>query len=136
VPAAFAPSSNTFADVASATPKLKQALAERVSPSGASIGDASIMGGPPDGHRMAILASGPAAVQIRDLMVPRGMSVEPVGDAIGTASGIKIMRSILAKGLEALLVGFMLGTGRYGIDNVVLESFKFMAQFVRGHRGP
>jgi 3-hydroxyisobutyrate dehydrogenase-like beta-hydroxyacid dehydrogenase len=57
------------------------------------------------------------------------MSVEPVGDAIGTASGIKIMLSILAKGLEALLVEFMLGAGRYGIDDVVLESFnKFMAR--------
>jgi 3-hydroxyisobutyrate dehydrogenase-like beta-hydroxyacid dehydrogenase len=130
--AAFAPHlgpSNTFVDVASATPKLKQAVAERVSPSGACIGDASIMGGPPDGHRMAILASGPAATRFRDLMVPWGMSVEPVGDAIGTASGIKIMRSILAKGLEALLVEFMLGAGRYGIDDLVLESFnKFMAR--------
>jgi len=129
---AFAPHlrpSHTFVDVASATPKVKQAVADKLSGSGARIGDASIMGGPRDGHGMAMLASGPAAQPFHALMVPWGMSVEPVGEAIGTASGIKIMRSVLAKGLEALLVECMLGARRYGIDEVVLASFsKFMAR--------
>jgi 3-hydroxyisobutyrate dehydrogenase-like beta-hydroxyacid dehydrogenase len=46
---------------------------------------------------------------------------------LGAASGIKIMRSVIAKGLEALLVECMLGARRYGIDEEVMASFaKFM----------
>ncbi len=130
--AAFAPylrARHVFIDVASATPKVKQAVVERLGGTGARLGDASIMGGPQDGHGMPILASGPAAAQFHALMTPWGMSVEPVGEKVGTASGIKILRSVLAKGLEALLVECMLGARRYGIDEIVLASFgKSMAR--------
>jgi 3-hydroxyisobutyrate dehydrogenase-like beta-hydroxyacid dehydrogenase len=97
--------------------------------SGARIADASIMGTPhTDAHRLPMLASGPAAQEFLELMNPWGLRAEFVEGELGAASGIKIMRSVIAKGLEALLVECMLGASRYGIDAAVLASFdKFMA---------
>jgi len=123
--AAFAPHINAthlFVDVASATPKVKQAVADRLRASDAVIGDASIVGTPRDGHAMPILASGPGAEPMRDALTPWGMRIEPVGPEIGSASGIKILRSVVTKGLEALLVECILGARRYGVNDVVLAS--------------
>ena len=122
---AFAPHlkpRHTFVDFASATPKVKRAVGAALQTTGAQIADASIMGTPhADGHRLPILASGPAAVAFRDLLSPWGLKIEHVPGELGAASGIKIMRSVIAKGLEALLVECMLGSRRYGIDEEVMN---------------
>ena len=124
---AFAPHllrEHTFVDLASATPKVKQTVASALQASSAQVADAAIMGTPhADGYHLPILSSGPAAAQFRDWMNPWGLKIEHVNGDIGAASGIKIMRSVIAKGLEALLIECMLGSSRYGIDAVVLRSF-------------
>ncbi len=127
----FAPhvtAEHIFVDLASATPRVKQSAERVLRASGASIADASIMGTPhADGHCLPILASGPAAARFCALMSPWGLKIEQVEGELGAASGIKIMRSVIAKGLEALLVECLLGARRYGIDAAVLGSFaKFM----------
>ncbi len=111
-----------FIDVASATPKIKRMVATRLASSGATLGDASIVGTPADGHGLPILASGPAGERMRDSLVPWGMRIEAVGPEIGTASGIKILRSVVMKGLEALLVECLLGASELGIDATILQS--------------
>jgi 3-hydroxyisobutyrate dehydrogenase-like beta-hydroxyacid dehydrogenase len=128
---AFAPhlaAGHVFVDLASATPKVKQTVGDHLRSSGAAIADGSIMGTPhADGHRLPILASGPAADAFRNAMAPWGLKIECVAGGLGAASGIKIMRSVIAKGLEALLVECTLGARRHGIDDAVLSSFaRFM----------
>lgn len=113
---------HAFADVASATPKVKQAVAAILADTGATLADASIMGTPKDGVGMPILASGPAAAAVRDALVPWGMNITAVEGKLGTASGIKILRSVLMKGIEALLAEMLLGARHYGIDAQVLGS--------------
>jgi 3-hydroxyisobutyrate dehydrogenase-like beta-hydroxyacid dehydrogenase len=113
---------HVFVDVASATPRIKRQVAEIVAPSGVLCGDASIVGTPADGHGLPILASGPAAERMRDALIPWGMRIEAVGPEIGTASGIKILRSVVMKGLEALLVECLLGASELGIDGTILAS--------------
>ena len=71
---------HVFIDIASATPKLKQGVADRLSGTNALLADGSIMGTPKDGFAMPILASGPAAERVRDALVPWGMRIEAVGD--------------------------------------------------------
>jgi 3-hydroxyisobutyrate dehydrogenase-like beta-hydroxyacid dehydrogenase len=130
---AFAPyliSKHLFLDLASATPDVKKSVGRILGGSGSSIGDASIMGTPhADGYRLPILSSGPAAQAFRDLMNPWGLKIECVEGDLGAASGIKILRSVVMKGLEALLVECVLGARRYGIDKAVLES---LAKFIDG----
>ena len=110
------------ADIASATPRVKQAVDERLSASGADFADGSIVGTPKDGHAMPILLAGGPAAQLRDALVPWGMNLTAVGERIGDASAIKILRSVVMKGLEALLLECLLGARRYGIDAAVLAS--------------
>jgi 3-hydroxyisobutyrate dehydrogenase-like beta-hydroxyacid dehydrogenase len=126
-----------MADIASATPKVKQAVAERLAPSGAAFADGSIVGTPRDGHAMPILLAGAPAARFRDALVPWGMTLTVVGERIGDASAIKILRSVVMKGLEALLLECLLGARRYGIDGAVLDSLgkslaKPFAQVVQG----
>jgi 3-hydroxyisobutyrate dehydrogenase-like beta-hydroxyacid dehydrogenase len=123
--AAFAPclrSRHSFVDVASATPKIKIRVAEVLAHSGALVGDASIEGTPKNGYAMPILASGPAGERLCDLLNPWGMRIDFVGADLGRASGIKILRSVLIKGIEALVDEMMLAARHYGIDEIVLAS--------------
>jgi 3-hydroxyisobutyrate dehydrogenase-like beta-hydroxyacid dehydrogenase len=122
---AFAPhlnASHTFLDFASATPKVKMGVAERLSRTGALLGDGSIMGTPKNGYSMQMLSSGPAGQRVVDLLVPWGMKIDYVGDKLGMASGIKIIRSVLIKGIEALTDEMLLAARQYGIDEAVLAS--------------
>jgi len=123
--AAFVPcltSRHTFVDFASATPKIKIGVAQRLAATGALIGDASIEGTPKNGYGMPILSSGPAGQRVRDLLNPWGMRIEFVGGELGRASGIKILRSVLIKGIEALTDEMLLAARHYGIDEIVLAS--------------
>jgi 3-hydroxyisobutyrate dehydrogenase-like beta-hydroxyacid dehydrogenase len=113
---------HTFLDFASATPKVKYGVAERLAKTGASLGDGSIMGTPKNGYSMHMLSSGPAGQRVVDLLVPWGMSIEYVGEKLGTASGIKILRSVLIKGIEALTDEMLLAARYYGLDEAVLAS--------------
>lgn len=122
---AFAPvlqERHTFLDFASATPKIKQGVAAKLEASGALLGDGSIEGTPLHGYSMRMLSSGPAGERVRDWLVPWGMQIEFTGPVLGTASGIKIIRSVLIKGIEALTDEMMLAARQYGIDEAVLAS--------------
>ncbi|MCJ2129270.1 NAD(P)-dependent oxidoreductase [Methylobacterium sp. E-045] len=113
---------HTFIDFASATPKIKQGVAARLAGSGALLGDGSIEGTPKNGYAMPILVSGPSGERVRDLLVPFGMQITSVGETLGTASGIKILRSVLIKGIEALTDEMLLAARHYGVDEIVLAS--------------
>ena len=122
---AFAPcltDRHTFIDLASATPKIKTAIAERLAGCGALIGDGGIEGTPKNGYALPILVSGPGGERVRDLLNAWGMRLTYVGATLGTASGVKILRSVLMKGIEALTEEMLLAAGHYGIDDMVLAS--------------
>ncbi len=122
---AFAPyltDRHTFIDFSSATPKIKQAVAERLAGTGALLGDGGIEGTPKNGYALPILVSGPAGERVRDLLNPWGMRLTFVGATLGTASGVKILRSVLLKGIEALTDEMLLAARYYGVDEMVLAS--------------
>ena len=122
---AFAPcltSRHIFTDFASATPKIKIGVAERLAGTGALVGDGSIEGTPLHGYSMRMLSSGPAGRRVCDSLIPWGMQIELVGGKLGTASGIKILRSVLIKGIEALTDEMLLAARHYGLDEIVLAS--------------
>lgn len=84
--------------------------------------DASIMG-PVDimGIKVPFVASGPHAAAFRDLMVPHGMVINVVGSNPGDASAMKLIRSVLMKGLAALLLETMEAARRRNILDEVIE---------------
>lgn len=119
-----------YIEIASATPKVKQQVGEILGASGAQIADGGIMGSPiNDGHRILIKTSGPAAPAFEAALNPWGMRMEVVSPTLGAGSGIKIVRSVVMKGMEALFHECAVGSARYGIQDEVFASIcEFMDQ--------
>ena len=84
--------------------------------------DAAIMG-PVDimGLKVPFVASGPHAAEFRDRMTPYGMIISVVGSNPGDASAMKLIRSILFKGLAMLLLETMEAAQRRNILGEVIE---------------
>jgi 3-hydroxyisobutyrate dehydrogenase-like beta-hydroxyacid dehydrogenase len=112
-----------YADVNSVSPAVKQAIGKTIEATGARFVEIAMMQPvPPYGHRVPILAGGIAAPQFRDRMAPYGMRIQVVGPEIGTAAATKMFRSIMIKGMEALITECVLGAGRYGAEQGVFAS--------------
>jgi len=84
--------------------------------------DASIMG-PVDlmGLQVPFVASGPHAAEFRDRMTPYGMVINVVGANPGDASAMKLIRSVLMKGLAGILLETMEAARRRNILDEVIE---------------
>jgi 3-hydroxyisobutyrate dehydrogenase-like beta-hydroxyacid dehydrogenase len=84
--------------------------------------DAAIMG-PVDlmGLKVPFVASGPHAAEFRDRLTPHGMVISVVGSKPGDASAMKLIRSILFKGLAMLLLETMEAAQRRNILGEVIE---------------
>jgi 3-hydroxyisobutyrate dehydrogenase-like beta-hydroxyacid dehydrogenase len=114
---------HVYADFASGTPAVKREVADAVAPSGTGIVDGAIVGyALQERNRTNVLISGPDVQRFSDALVPWGMRLEVVGDDVGAASGLKSLRSVVTKGLEALIVECLVASERYGIRTQVVDS--------------
>jgi 3-hydroxyisobutyrate dehydrogenase-like beta-hydroxyacid dehydrogenase len=112
-----------FLDVNSVSPDTKRAAARAVERSGAHYVEAAVMAAvAPYGLKVPILLGGRQASAIRDLLTPAGMVLEVAAAEIGKASATKMSRSIMMKGLEALMVECLYTARHYGVENAVLTS--------------
>jgi 3-hydroxyisobutyrate dehydrogenase-like beta-hydroxyacid dehydrogenase len=90
-------------DINSVSPGRKQATADVVRRSGASYVDMAVMGPVlADGHRTKTLVAGDYAA-LGNWLHATGFRFETVGE-VGVAAGIKMVRSLFVKGLEAITV--------------------------------
>jgi len=84
--------------------------------------DAAIMGSVPDrGLKVLIMASGPRAEDVRGLLEPAGMNIRVAGPRAGSASAMKLIRSICTKGLAAVLIETLAAAQRHGVLDAVAE---------------
>ncbi len=114
-----------YADLNSVSPGLKQAIEQTVAATGARFVEVAMMAPvPPYNQRVPILAGGAAAVEFAERMRRFGMNIEVASDQVGTAAATKMFRSIMVKGLEALITECVLGAGRYGAEKRVFASLK------------
>ncbi len=121
--APFLKPEHVYADVNTASPKVKETVAGIVELNGAAFVDAAMMGAIPTFlHRVPILASGSGAGRFHSLMQPWGMNIRVIGEKPGQASAIKMFRSIFMKGLLSLFLEMLTATHRYGVDEMVLGS--------------
>jgi 3-hydroxyisobutyrate dehydrogenase-like beta-hydroxyacid dehydrogenase len=92
-------------DVNSASPGTKRRAAGYLTTSGAEYVEGAVMGPVlKPGIRVPILTAGPAAERASEILNALGMNLTPVAREHGRASAIKLCRSIVIKGLEALMV--------------------------------
>jgi 3-hydroxyisobutyrate dehydrogenase-like beta-hydroxyacid dehydrogenase len=94
-----------YADLNTAGPALKRAVAEVVEPSGAAFADVALMAPVPGrGLRTPALASGPGAEDFAARLGPLGMPIEALGPEPGAAAARKLLRSVFMKGLAATCI--------------------------------
>jgi 3-hydroxyisobutyrate dehydrogenase-like beta-hydroxyacid dehydrogenase len=124
-----------FMDLNSASPGLKQATAELIEAAGGCYVEAVVMS-PIGGKRItsSILLGGPHA----DAFLPVARRLGFTGAAVfspvvGPASATKMCRSVIIKGLEALLTESMLAARYYGVESNVLAS---LSDFFPGQDWP
>ena len=111
-----------FLDINSVSPETKRASAAAVERSGATYVEAAVMAPvPPQGLKVPILLGGRQAGALREILAPAGMNLEIAAAEIGKASAIKMCRSIMIKGLEALTVECLLTARQYGVEGAVLD---------------
>jgi 3-hydroxyisobutyrate dehydrogenase-like beta-hydroxyacid dehydrogenase len=112
-----------YADLNSVSPALKRNIADVIGATGAAFVESAVMGPVnPDGHRVPMLLGGAGARRFADTFTPFGMRLEVLTDSVGTAAAVKMCRSIVVKGLEALVVECVLGARQYGAEEYVLAS--------------
>jgi 3-hydroxyisobutyrate dehydrogenase-like beta-hydroxyacid dehydrogenase len=112
-----------FLDINSVSPATKQKMANHFAKSPAHFVEAAVMAAfPPQRLRAPILLGGPHAADIAPRLTAIGFNVAVASDRIGVASAIKMCRSLVIKGLEAIVVESMLTARRYGAEDAVLRS--------------
>lgn len=114
-----------FLDLNSASPGTKQRAAAALEPVGVAYVEAGVMTSvPPYGIRVPMLLGGAQAEVLAATLAGWGMDVRVVSDRLGIASAIKMSRSIMIKGLEALVIESYTTARRYGVEAHVLPTLK------------
>ncbi|HEX3371440.1 MAG TPA: DUF1932 domain-containing protein, partial [Candidatus Acidoferrales bacterium] len=121
--AAFLQPGQIYLDINSVSPETKRQIASALAASRTIFLEAAVMAPvAPRRIQAPMLLGGPNAVAVAPLLNGIGMDVTPVSDEVGVASAIKMCRSIIIKGLEAITVESMFTARRYGAEKLVLES--------------
>src|SRR5262245_39903190 len=108
--APFLNSRHIYADLNSVSPALKQSIGQMVESRGARFVEVAIMSPVPrHGAATPMFLGGAHAGEFTDLLSPYGMNLETISDQIGAASAVKMCRSVVVKGLEALMLECVLG---------------------------
>jgi 3-hydroxyisobutyrate dehydrogenase-like beta-hydroxyacid dehydrogenase len=114
-----------YADLNSISPGLKQEIDRTVRSTGARFVEAAVMAPvPPYGHQVPMLLGGNGAEAFASTLRPFGMRFEVVSGGVGTAVAVKMCRSIIVKGMEALIFECVMGASRYGAEDRVFASLK------------
>jgi len=112
-----------FFDCNSCAPGTKNKSAAIITSAGGRYVDVAIMAPVhPKLHQTPVLISGSAATAAAELMARLDMSARIVPGDVGRASSIKMIRSIMVKGIEALVAECVLAGRRAGVDEEVLAS--------------
>jgi 3-hydroxyisobutyrate dehydrogenase-like beta-hydroxyacid dehydrogenase len=123
--AASIPPGSFYFDCNSCSPGNKRAAAAIIEAAGATYCDVAIMAPVhPKGIRVPMLVSGTRARAAVDLLQDLGMNATAAGSRVGEASTVKMLRSVMVKGFEALTAECILAARRAGVEDQVLASLQ------------
>ncbi len=112
-----------YLDINSVSPATKRRNAQLIGQTGADYVEAAVMAPvPPQRLRVPMLLGGPRAAELARALAALGMNTTAIAERIGVASAVKMCRSIMIKGLEALTVECLFAARRFGAEEEVLAS--------------
>ena len=123
--AAFLRPGQLFLDLNSASPGTKRQCAALVDAAGAHYVEAGVMTSvPPYGIRVPMLLGGARAAELAARLTAWGLDAKAVSEQLGVASAIKMCRSVMIKGLEALVIESYTTARAYGVEDHVLPTLQ------------
>ncbi len=112
-----------YLDINSVSPETKAAMAERAAQGQGLFTEAAVMAPvSPQRLKVPMLLGGKHATELAARLAALGMNAKMVSERVGVASAVKMCRSVLVKGLEALAVEGLFAARRYGAEDAVLAS--------------
>ncbi len=121
--APYLPQEAMWLDMNSVAPQTKAMAAEAVEAVNVRFVDVAIMAPVDEGLSVPMLVSGNKADAAVETLTALGFTdVRSVGSTVGRASAIKLCRSIMVKGIEALTAEMVLASSQAGVLDEVLAS--------------
>jgi 3-hydroxyisobutyrate dehydrogenase-like beta-hydroxyacid dehydrogenase len=116
---------SVFLDLNSASPGTKQQCAALIEQAGAHYVEAGVMTSvPPYGIKVPMLLGGARASALATALNTWQLDATAVSDKLGIASAIKMCRSVMIKGLEALVIESYTTARAYGVEDYVLPTLQ------------
>jgi 3-hydroxyisobutyrate dehydrogenase-like beta-hydroxyacid dehydrogenase len=111
-------------DINSVSPGRKQETAKLLGESARYV-DVAVLGPiHPARHRTPMLLAGPHAAAVAPALAALEMRASIAGAEVGAAAAIKMVRSVMVKGIEALTLECFLAAARAGVVDEVASSLK------------
>jgi 3-hydroxyisobutyrate dehydrogenase-like beta-hydroxyacid dehydrogenase len=112
-----------FLDVNSASPGAKCGAAQIVNDSGGRYVEGAVMTSvPPHRIKVPLLLGGPDAWALEPTLNALGFAAQVASTRLGVASATKMCRSVMIKGLEAMVIESFTAARHYGVEDAVIAS--------------
>ncbi len=112
-----------FLDFNSASPGAKQRAAKLIEWGGGRYVEGAVMTSvPPYRIKVPLLLGGSGARELEPLLNMIGFAAKVASDKLGVSSAVKMCRSIMIKGLEAMVIESFTTARAYGVEDAVLAS--------------
>jgi len=112
-----------FLDFNSASPGAKQRAAALIDGHGGRYVEGAVMTSiPPYRIRVPLLLGGAGAKELEPLLVGLGFDAKVASEELGVASAVKMCRSVMIKGMEAMVIECFTTARAYGVEDAVLAS--------------
>jgi 3-hydroxyisobutyrate dehydrogenase-like beta-hydroxyacid dehydrogenase len=114
-----------FLDFNSASPGAKKRAANLIDGGGGRYVEGAVMTSvPPYRIRVPLLLGGGSAGELAPLLAALGFNARVASDTLGVASAVKMCRSVMIKGFEAMVIESFTAARAYGVEDTVLASLK------------
>jgi 3-hydroxyisobutyrate dehydrogenase-like beta-hydroxyacid dehydrogenase len=112
-----------FLDFNSASPGAKRRAAGLIDGAGGRYVEGAVMTSvPPYRIKVPLLLGGGSAQDLGPLLGELGFDAKVASDQLGIASAVKMCRSVMIKGLEAMVIESFTTARAYGVEDAVLAS--------------
>ena len=116
---------SVFLDLNSASPGTKQRAAALIDATGAHYVEAGVMTSvPPYGIRVPMLLGGAHAARLQPVLTALGMDAKVASERLGIASATKMCRSVMIKGLEALVIESYTTARHHGVEDAMIATLQ------------
>jgi 3-hydroxyisobutyrate dehydrogenase-like beta-hydroxyacid dehydrogenase len=114
-----------FLDFNSASPGAKIRAASLINAVGGRYVEGAVMTSiPPYRIQVPLLLGGPDATALEPVLDRLGFAAKVASDTLGVASATKMCRSVMIKGLEAMVIESFTAARHYGVEDAVIASLK------------